>query len=72
MNRYTEAKIAYSKILKDNANYSMAYYGLGIVAEKEKNYREAIGQYSKFISMSDNDSLKKTIERRITLLRTRL
>ena len=71
MDKTAEAKAAYNKILTINNKYAMAYYGLGVIAEREKNYSEAINQYNKFLSTSDNESLKTTIQRRISLLKSR-
>ena len=50
----------------------MAYYGLGVIAEKEKKYADAISQYNQFIAKTDNETLKKTLQRRIELLKTRI
>jgi tetratricopeptide (TPR) repeat protein len=72
MNKVSEAKSTYFKILDINSNFAMAYYGLGVISEKEKNYKDAINYYNKFVASTDNQSLKTTIQRRISLLKSRV
>lgn len=72
MDKLAEAKDVYIKLTNNNPNFAMAYYGMGVIAEKEKNYADAITQYKQFIAKTDNESLKKTLQRRIELLKTRI
>ena len=72
LKRNDDAKNCYYKILSISKDFSMAYYGLGVIAEKEKNYNEAISKYTKFTELTDNSYLKSTIQRRIDLLKTRI
>ena len=54
-----------------NKDFDMAYYGLGVIFEKEKNYNEAIKNYEKFVNLTTDGTLKNTIKRRIELLKAR-
>ena len=59
MDKLAEAKDVYFKLTNNNPNFAMAYYGLGVIAEKEKKYADAISQYNQFVAKTDNETLKK-------------
>ncbi len=71
LEKYQEAKDCYKTLLSYNKDFDMAYYGMGVIYEKEKNYSEAVKNYEKFVSLTADGTLKNTIKRRIELLKSR-
>lgn len=49
MGEYEKAHHAILKVLEINPSYYQVYYNLGLILEKQKNYREALKAYTKFL-----------------------
>lgn len=50
--RLSEARVAFLETLKVDPNYAEAHFSLGILAEADKNYEEALGYFKKSLELN--------------------
>ena len=67
-----EAQDSFKKVVEIDANYSYAYYALGITYEKAENYAEAIANYEKFIELISDKGIQNSVKAKINELKKRL
>ena len=58
----------FNKVVSLNEKYSLGYYCLGLCYEKTEKANEALENYQKFVSLTDDNGLKKIVNDKIKYL----
>ena len=66
------AKEYYNDVITTKPDFSYVYYALASLNEKERNYKDAIANYQKFLSLSKNDENASDVRFRLKLLKDKL
>ncbi|OGS22464.1 MAG: hypothetical protein A2252_01345 [Elusimicrobia bacterium RIFOXYA2_FULL_39_19] len=67
--KYAEAETVLNEALKENADSLMVRYSLAMLYEKQKRPEDAIDQWEKVISLSNNNKLKTLAQKHIRQLK---
>ena len=60
MNKLQDAVKQYRSLISKKPTFAPAYYSLAVILDNAENYREAVANYDKFISIKGNDKDEMT------------
>ena len=64
-----KAKFYSDVVVKEKPEYPLAYYILGVIADSEKKYQEAVSNYEKFLVLAPTDNNVPLIQKRVDVLK---
>ena len=66
-----KSKEFFNKVIAVDENYAYAYYALGMAFESENNLQDAIVNYEKFMSISNDENMKSQVKAQVDYLKAK-